>query len=66
MEEKCLKVQDYTSEISDDALLLIFSELNWMDINNLKLVSKRFYGVVHRNYHRLERRKTAVSCQDEF
>uniref|UniRef100_A0A0N5CCV8 F-box domain-containing protein n=1 Tax=Strongyloides papillosus TaxID=174720 RepID=A0A0N5CCV8_STREA len=56
MEEECSKEQDYTPILSDDALLLILSELSWKDILNVKLLSRRFYGVIHRNNHRLERR----------
>uniref|UniRef100_A0A0N5BEZ3 F-box domain-containing protein n=1 Tax=Strongyloides papillosus TaxID=174720 RepID=A0A0N5BEZ3_STREA len=49
--------QDYTPVLSDDALLLILSELSWKDILNVKLVSRRFYGIIHVNYHRLPRRR---------
>uniref|UniRef100_A0A0K0FVK6 F-box domain-containing protein n=1 Tax=Strongyloides venezuelensis TaxID=75913 RepID=A0A0K0FVK6_STRVS len=59
-EERHSEEQDYTPMLSDDALLLIFLELNWRDINNLKLVSKRFYGIIHRNYHRLKRREVSI------
>uniref|UniRef100_A0A0N5BRU0 F-box domain-containing protein n=1 Tax=Strongyloides papillosus TaxID=174720 RepID=A0A0N5BRU0_STREA len=55
-EEKCPEVQDDASVLSDDVLLLIFKELSWSDILNAKLVSKRFYSIIHRNYHRLARR----------
>uniref|UniRef100_A0A0N5BPJ7 F-box domain-containing protein n=1 Tax=Strongyloides papillosus TaxID=174720 RepID=A0A0N5BPJ7_STREA len=56
-EEERSEVQDDTSVLSDDVLLLIFLELSWEDINNIKFVSRRFYGIVNRNYHRLERRR---------
>uniref|UniRef100_A0A0N5BEZ1 F-box domain-containing protein n=1 Tax=Strongyloides papillosus TaxID=174720 RepID=A0A0N5BEZ1_STREA len=59
-EEERSEEQDYTPILSDDALLLIFSELNWKDILNVKLVSRRFYGIIHGNYHRLKRRDVST------
>uniref|UniRef100_A0A0K0F626 F-box domain-containing protein n=1 Tax=Strongyloides venezuelensis TaxID=75913 RepID=A0A0K0F626_STRVS len=56
-EEERTQVQDYTSILSDDILFHIFLELSWKEINTIKLVSRRFYGIVNGNYYRLERRR---------
>uniref|UniRef100_A0A0N5CGU1 F-box domain-containing protein n=1 Tax=Strongyloides papillosus TaxID=174720 RepID=A0A0N5CGU1_STREA len=56
-DEICSEVQDDLSVLPDDALLLIFWELSLKDILHVNFVSKRFYGVVHKNYHRLRRRE---------
>uniref|UniRef100_A0A0N5BVC1 F-box domain-containing protein n=1 Tax=Strongyloides papillosus TaxID=174720 RepID=A0A0N5BVC1_STREA len=57
MEKEHSEVQDDLSVLPDDALLLIFWELSLKDIHHVNLVSRRFYGVVHKNYHRLRRRE---------
>uniref|UniRef100_A0A0N5BRU1 F-box domain-containing protein n=1 Tax=Strongyloides papillosus TaxID=174720 RepID=A0A0N5BRU1_STREA len=56
-EEELPEAPDYTSVLHDDALILILSKLSWMDINNIKLVSRRLYGIVHENCHKLNRRE---------
>uniref|UniRef100_A0A0K0FVK9 F-box domain-containing protein n=1 Tax=Strongyloides venezuelensis TaxID=75913 RepID=A0A0K0FVK9_STRVS len=57
MEEECFEEQDYTTFLTNDVLLFILSELPWRDILNVKLLSRRFYGIIHDNYLRLQRRK---------
>uniref|UniRef100_A0A0N5CGT8 F-box domain-containing protein n=1 Tax=Strongyloides papillosus TaxID=174720 RepID=A0A0N5CGT8_STREA len=56
IKEEYFEVQDEISDLPDDVLVIILSKLSWEDVNTIKLVSRRFYGIVHRNYHRLERR----------
>uniref|UniRef100_A0A0N5C0L4 F-box domain-containing protein n=1 Tax=Strongyloides papillosus TaxID=174720 RepID=A0A0N5C0L4_STREA len=56
MEEERSEEQDYTPLLSDDAIFLILSELSWKDILNVKLVSRRFYGIIHEKYQQLNRR----------
>uniref|UniRef100_A0A0N5CCV6 F-box domain-containing protein n=1 Tax=Strongyloides papillosus TaxID=174720 RepID=A0A0N5CCV6_STREA len=58
IEDEYFEVKDYTSILPDNVLLHILSELSWRDILNAKLLSKRFYSIIHKNYHRLERKKT--------
>uniref|UniRef100_A0A0K0F5V0 Speckle-type POZ protein (inferred by orthology to a human protein) n=1 Tax=Strongyloides venezuelensis TaxID=75913 RepID=A0A0K0F5V0_STRVS len=57
IERECSETQDDIFVLNDDAIFLILSKLSWMDINNVKLLSRRFYGIVHKNYYRLRRRE---------
>uniref|UniRef100_A0A0N5B5D5 F-box domain-containing protein n=1 Tax=Strongyloides papillosus TaxID=174720 RepID=A0A0N5B5D5_STREA len=57
IEEEYFEVKDDTAVLPDDIMVIIFKELSLEDIKVVKQVSKRFYGIVHENYHKLERRK---------
>uniref|UniRef100_A0A0K0G319 F-box domain-containing protein n=1 Tax=Strongyloides venezuelensis TaxID=75913 RepID=A0A0K0G319_STRVS len=57
IEDEYFEINDNTSVLPDNIMVKILSELPWEDINTVKLISRRFYGIVHQNYRRLERRK---------
>uniref|UniRef100_A0A0N5B5D3 F-box domain-containing protein n=1 Tax=Strongyloides papillosus TaxID=174720 RepID=A0A0N5B5D3_STREA len=65
IEDEYFDVEDDTSVLPDDVLVIIFKELSLEDIKVVKQVSKRFYGIVHRNYHKLNRRKV-LSAKIEY
>uniref|UniRef100_A0A0K0G321 F-box domain-containing protein n=1 Tax=Strongyloides venezuelensis TaxID=75913 RepID=A0A0K0G321_STRVS len=57
MEEEHFEEHDDLSLLPDEVLVIILSKLSWKDINKVKFVSKKFYGIIHKMYPRLERRK---------
>uniref|UniRef100_A0A0K0FZN3 F-box domain-containing protein n=1 Tax=Strongyloides venezuelensis TaxID=75913 RepID=A0A0K0FZN3_STRVS len=57
IEDEYFEVKDDTSVLLDDALALILPKLLWKDILNAKLLSRRFYGIIHKNCHKLRRRR---------
>uniref|UniRef100_A0A0N5CGT9 F-box domain-containing protein n=1 Tax=Strongyloides papillosus TaxID=174720 RepID=A0A0N5CGT9_STREA len=57
IEEEYFEEKDYISDLPDDVLAIIFSNLSWKDILCARIVSRGFYNVINKNYHKLERRK---------
>uniref|UniRef100_A0A0N5CCV5 F-box domain-containing protein n=1 Tax=Strongyloides papillosus TaxID=174720 RepID=A0A0N5CCV5_STREA len=57
LEEGDSEVQYDMSVLPDEVIGIILSKLSWKDINKVKFVSKKLYGMIHKNYHKLERKK---------
>uniref|UniRef100_A0A0K0FGD5 F-box domain-containing protein n=1 Tax=Strongyloides venezuelensis TaxID=75913 RepID=A0A0K0FGD5_STRVS len=57
IEEEYFEVKGDIYVLPDDIIVIILSKLSWEEVNIIKLVSRKFYDIVHRNYHRLERKK---------
>uniref|UniRef100_A0A0K0F5R5 F-box domain-containing protein n=1 Tax=Strongyloides venezuelensis TaxID=75913 RepID=A0A0K0F5R5_STRVS len=45
------------SMLPDNVIVLILEKLSWRNILNIKFASKELYNLIHKNYHRLERRE---------
>uniref|UniRef100_A0A0N5CCV7 F-box domain-containing protein n=1 Tax=Strongyloides papillosus TaxID=174720 RepID=A0A0N5CCV7_STREA len=57
IEDEYFEVKDDTSVLPDNVLAIILSKLSWKDILSAKLVSRRFYSIIHGNCQKLRRRR---------